>query len=75
MNEALGKFESTVIKELPGKKRDLSTLSKLDEQLKSQKKLSLPPNYEYSKLEEVRIYTYNVEFALVSTLATLTRYL
>lgn len=57
MKKALEILESFVIREMPSKKRDLSTLSKLDEQLKGQKKTSLPPGYEYAKLEEVSIVT------------------
>lgn len=53
MRAALESFESSVLKEMPGKKRDLSTLSELNDKLKGQKKINLPPEYEYSKLAEV----------------------
>ncbi len=53
MRAALEKFESSVLKEMPGKKRDLSVLSELNDKLEGQKKTTLPPNYEYSKLAEV----------------------
>ncbi len=53
MRAALESFESSVLKEMPGKKRDVSTLSELNDKLKGQKKINLPPEYEYSKLAEV----------------------
>lgn len=65
MKAVLERFDSSVIKEMPSKKRDLSTLSKLEEQLKSQKKTSLPPCYEYSKLEEVDMHTVFYVLALL----------
>lgn len=53
MKACIADFDKTVTKEIPVKKRDMSTLSDLSEKLKGQKKTTIPPELDYSKLEEV----------------------
>lgn len=55
LKACLDNFENTVIKELPGKQQDMANLAELSEKLKGQKKTTIPPEYDYVTLEEVRI--------------------